>query len=87
MLQTMGVHMTYAQMIERIGTGVRPITAARTIFGKPKPSWACDLRNYCWNRLTACNYPDATEYNLISERIYSRMPQEVRAIADTLTYQ
>ena len=45
--------MTYEEMIAKIGNGVRPISVARSLFGKAKPSWAVDLRNYCWNKLTA----------------------------------
>ena len=77
--------MTYEEMIAKIGNGVRPISVARSLFGKAKPSWAIDLRDYCWNKLTAERYHDEM-YQVIAERIYIGMPLEVKAIADTLTY-
>jgi hypothetical protein len=85
--------MNLEQMIDQIGTGTRPISAARKIFGQAKPSWAVMLRNYCWNKLTFVRHPNAIvptqdgvgTYNDIALHIYNEMPDKVRAVADTLT--
>lgn len=85
--------MTYENMIDKIGTGSRPIKAAREIFGCAKYSWAVMLRNYCWNKITFARHPDSIvpyhngvgSYDDIARHIYSSMPHEVQIIAESLS--
>ena len=72
------------KLIAIIGNGVRPIKAANLFFPdyKYKTNYVKDIRNFCWNKITALNmnlhYETRNMYMMIANKIHFNLPISIQ---------